>query len=263
MAGPHRAAPRRAICPAERSPARQHRALPTRPPAAVPRPAAPGPPGRSPPWRPLSRQDRSPHPAPPPWGQRLRADCPAPVAVLPREPHGRALPPRGVPSPARGSPRRRGPIRGYPPMPGQPGPVYPPGQFSDWNRPSVRASWLGANGHGDGAGEADAEPGYSVLATSDPSADATATQTWAVIDDTGGWSPPPLARDVSAHTDGEGFPRNPAGGRARGGRPARGIRRGRDRGGARQPPAGPLGIRQPACQQSTRQQFTRQRPAEW
>jgi hypothetical protein len=91
-------------------------------------------------------------------------------------------------------------------MPGQPGPVYPPGQFSDWNRPSVRASWLGANGHGDGSGEGAAEPAYSVLATSDPSADATATQTWAVIDDTGGWSPPPLARDVSAHTDGEGFP---------------------------------------------------------
>ncbi len=99
-------------------------------------------------------------------------------------------------------------------MPGQPGPVYPPGQFSDWNRPSVRASWLGANGHGDGSGEGDAEPGYSVLATSDPSADATVTQTWAVIDDTGGWSPPPLARDVSAHTDGEGFPRiRQAGGR--------------------------------------------------
>jgi len=92
-------------------------------------------------------------------------------------------------------------------MPGQPGPVYPPGQFSPWNRPSVRASWLGL--HGEGVWESDAEPGYSALATSDPSADSTATQTWAAIDDTGDWSPPPLARDVSAHTDGEGFPRVP------------------------------------------------------
>src|SRR6185437_11892832 len=100
----------------------------------------------------------------------------------------------------------RGPIRGYPPMPGQPGPVYPPGPFSVWNRPSVRASWLGMNGKGDGTWGSEAEPGYSILATSDPSADATVTQTWTVIDDAGGWSPPPPTRDVSAHTDGEGFP---------------------------------------------------------
>ena len=100
-------------------------------------------------------------------------------------------------------------------MPGQPGPVYPPGQFSVWNRPSVRASWLGMNGNGDGRWDSEAEPGYSILATSDPSADATVTQTWAVIDEAGGWSPPPPARDVSAHTDGEGFPGfRGAGGRA-------------------------------------------------
>ena len=100
-------------------------------------------------------------------------------------------------------------------MPGQPGPVYPPGQFSAWNRPSVRASWLGMNGNGDGSRESDAEPGYSVLATSDPSADATVTQAWAAMDDTGDWSPPPPARDVSAHTDGEGIPTvRRAGGRA-------------------------------------------------
>jgi hypothetical protein len=91
-------------------------------------------------------------------------------------------------------------------MPGQPGPAYPPGQFSVWNRPSVRAFWLGMNGTGDGARDSEAEPGYSILATSDPSADATVTQTWAVMDEGGGWSPPPSARDVSAHTDGEGFP---------------------------------------------------------
>jgi len=82
-----------------------------------------------------------------------------------------------------------------------------------WNRPSVRASWLGVNGKGDGTWGSEAEPGYSVLATSDPSADATVTQTWAVIDEAGGWSPPPPTRDVSAHTDGEGFPglRRPGG----------------------------------------------------
>jgi hypothetical protein len=91
-------------------------------------------------------------------------------------------------------------------MPGQPGPVYPPGQFSVWNRPSVRASWLGMNGNGDRPLEGEAEPGYSVLATSDPAADATVTQTWAEMDEVAEWSPRPLARDVSAHTDGEGFP---------------------------------------------------------
>ena len=70
------------------------------------------------------------------------------------------------------------------------------------------------NGNGDGMRDGEAEPGYSILATSDPSADATVTQTWAVIDEAGGWSPPPPARDVSAHTDGEGFPGVRAGGRA-------------------------------------------------
>ena len=28
----------------------------------------------------------------------------------------------------------KGPVRGYPPMPGQPPPMYPPGQFAAWNR---------------------------------------------------------------------------------------------------------------------------------
>jgi hypothetical protein len=102
-----------------------------------------------------------------------------------------------------GSPRRRGPIRGYPPMPGQPGPVYPPGQFSAWNRPSVRTSWLGQTRSDDTSWH---EPGYPVLATSDPSADETATQTWAAIDDAGGWSPPPTRAELSSHTDSNGFP---------------------------------------------------------
>jgi hypothetical protein len=138
----------------------------------------------------------------PPRGPSRPGDSGAwPVAAPAGAGATRGADPRG------GPPRRRGPIRGYPPMPGQPGPVYPPGQFSVWNRLSVRTFWLGMNGHGDGPGEGDAEPGYSALATSDPSADATVTQAWAAMDEADGWSPPPLARDVSAHTDGEGMPR--------------------------------------------------------
>src|SRR5215475_12032167 len=116
-----------------------------------------------------------------------RGGAPPPGPSRPGLPPTGATPPRGVSYPRGGaspagtapagasraqraisrggSPRRRGPIRGYPPMPGQLGPVYPPGQFSVWNRPSVRASWLGMNGNGDGSWESDAEPGYSVLAT--------------------------------------------------------------------------------------------------
>jgi hypothetical protein len=79
--------------------------------------------------------------------------------------------------------------------------VYPPGQFSAWNRPSTRAAWLGIS-PAEITGGADAEPGYSVLAVSDPSADATATQTWAVIDDdqgAGGW-PARRDRDWRSHS---------------------------------------------------------------
>ena len=75
--------------------------------------------------------------------------------------------------------------------------MYPPGQFSPWNRASIRAAWLGAAGSG-GSGEPDAEPGYSALAVSDPSADATVTQTWAVIDEdllSDGWPPSRAGRD--------------------------------------------------------------------
>ena len=105
-------------------------------------------------------------------------------------------------------------------MPGQPGPVYPPGQFSDWNRPSVRATWLGLDRPVGSSWDGEAEPVYSVLATSDPSADQTTTQTWAAIDDAGGWSPPEPRRDLSSHTDGNGFAaiRQPGG--RRGGQPA-------------------------------------------
>jgi hypothetical protein len=121
----------------------------------------------------------------------------------------------------------KGPIRGYPPAPGTPPPLYPPGQFSAWNR----APWPDDNGYGDGGsagqdisawlaadgtapgsagpgqagpGEAErgypslgyagagyAEPDYSALAVSDPAADVTSTQSWGVVDDkapaAGGW----------------------------------------------------------------------------
>jgi hypothetical protein len=63
--------------------------------------------------------------------------------------------------------------------------VYPPGQFSGWNRASTRSAWLGIAGTG--GGTADTDPGYSALAVSDAAADHTSTQTWAVIDD----EPPP------------------------------------------------------------------------
>ena len=121
----------------------------------------------------------------------------------------------------------KGPIRGFPPAPGQPPPLYPPGPFSAWNR----APWPGDNGYGDpgavgpdgdawlaadseapdsagpakpdagpaypGPGYADdgysdagyADPGYPALAVSDPAADVTSTQAWGVVDDAAtGWS---------------------------------------------------------------------------
>jgi hypothetical protein len=119
----------------------------------------------------------------------------------------------------------KGPIRGFPPAPGQPPPLYPPGPFSAWNR----APWPGDNGYADpgavgpetwlaadseppgsaGAAEPDtgsaypgpgyaddgysdaghADPGYSALAVSDPAADVASTQAWGVVDDAAaGWS---------------------------------------------------------------------------
>src|SRR5215469_5757990 len=119
----------------------------------------------------------------------------------------------------------RGPIRGYPPLPGQADPVYPPGQFSSWNRASTRAAWLGAERPGGASGEPEAEPGYSALAVSDPSADATATQTWAVIDDamrSDRWTPRRADRDWGSHTGDTGpVLRQTADGRPAGpGRPA-------------------------------------------
>jgi len=115
--------------------------------------------------------------------------------------------PGGAPSAApsygtAGGTAAKGPVRGFPPPPGQARPVYPPGQFSAWNqaaadtrqrRPgsaAVTDAWPVAASAEHGF----AEPDYSVLAVSDPAADATITQTWAVVDDraTAGW------RDLNA-----------------------------------------------------------------
>jgi hypothetical protein len=71
--------------------------------------------------------------------------------------------------------------------------VYPPGQFSPWNSPELRTA-ARRPGYTAGLGPDLDEPGYSQLAVSDPAADATATQTWAVLDDAalaGEWTSPP------------------------------------------------------------------------
>jgi hypothetical protein len=151
--------------------------------AAVPAPptVAGGPPSRENAWR---RPDRRP-------GQEIQG--------------GPGSTPAGGGSPSRGSlwnagafrtagPGGRGPVRGFPPAPGAPDPVYPPGQFSPWNAPALRTvGAAGRPGLAAGSGPDPSEPGYSLLAVSDPSADATATQTWAVLDDAllGEWSAAP------------------------------------------------------------------------
>jgi hypothetical protein len=113
---------------------------------------------------------------------------------------------RAAPEPAGDGPRAggrygwaggaagKGPVRGFPPTPGQPPPLYPPGQFSAWNRTAgpVADGQAGARSEGDPrqAGS-HAGPGYSVLAVSDPAADVTSTQTWGAVGDgreTGTWT---------------------------------------------------------------------------
>src|SRR5580658_7551487 len=124
---------------------------------------------------------------------------------------------------AAGGAAGKGPVRGYPPLPGQPLPMYPPGQFAAWNRgPSGQGRQPGAarpptpagpqasggrqigpppggrpagSGYYGRDGGHDAEPGYSVLAVSDPAADVTSTQTWQAVDDgraTGTWTSPSM-----------------------------------------------------------------------
>ena len=76
-------------------------------------------------------------------------DAPPGVAITREPPGARRSAPQQASSPRDGG--RGGPIRGYPPRPGQPDPVYPPGQFSSWNRASTRAAWLGVTGGAGGA----------------------------------------------------------------------------------------------------------------
>ena len=106
---------------------------------------------------------------------------------------------------AAGSFARKGPARGFPPAPGQPPPVYPPGQFAAWNLPadgagSVAAAWPGA---------ASAEHGYGWPAAKGPggaayppSMDVPSIQPWPADDDATGsassW--PGLAAPVAAAT---------------------------------------------------------------
>jgi hypothetical protein len=106
---------------------------------------------------------------------------------------------------AAGSFARKGPARGFPPAPGQPPPVYPPGQFAAWNLPadgagSVAAAWPGA---------ASAEHGYGWPAAKGPggaayppSVDVPSIQPWPADDDATGsassW--PGLASPVAAPT---------------------------------------------------------------
>jgi hypothetical protein len=120
----------------------------------------------------------------------------------------------------------KGPVRGYPPVPGQPPPMYPPGQFAPWNRghggrpparasgpdparPQSQAGWQAARPDtagrpASGSGyygrdpEPEADPGYSMLAVSDPAADVTSTQTWQAVGDgraTGIWTMPDRGAD--------------------------------------------------------------------
>ena len=188
--------------------------------------------------------DRSPPPSRAATG--AQDQLPPPGLAITREAPGtrRSTAPPAGPDRSGG---RRGPLRGFPPPPGQPGPVYPPGQFSPWNRASTRAAWLGIAGAEGGAAEAD--PGYSALAVSDAAADLTSTQTWATID---GEPPPdqsfPARADWGSRT-GE-LPRQRAGdarapaGRAPGSRglavPATGPQ------GPAGTPTGPQGLAGPA-----------------
>jgi hypothetical protein len=103
----------------------------------------------------------------------------------------------------------KGPVRGFPPAPGQPPPLYPPGQFAAWNRepartgnghgPDLGGGWqpddpgsVRAPGYSDAGyadtghpeyGDAGWASGYAALAVSDPAADVTSTQSWGAVGD--------------------------------------------------------------------------------
>lgn len=110
---------------------------------------------------------------------------------------GPAVPGAGWPGPALGDAAGRGPVRGFPPAPGQPPPLYPPGQFAAWNRADT-------DGHLADGGVAVASPDSAWPATpgSDwgqdrpwpaddappaggPAADGTGTGAWHTYSDAG------------------------------------------------------------------------------
>ena len=72
-----------------------------------------------------------------------------------------------------GGAANKGPIRGFPPAPGQPPPLYPPGQFSAWNRtPRSGGDALDGASPASGAWSTLSSTGGSV-ATAPPRADTT------------------------------------------------------------------------------------------
>jgi len=122
--------------------------------------------------------------------------------------------------PWHGSSAGKGPVRGYPPLPGQPLPMYPPGQFAAWNRRGpARARHAAqdsqqASGYYAAETEPHTEPSYSMLAVSDPAADVTSTQTWQAVGDgraTGTWAAPARPQRPEAAPEPEDRPRTAAG----------------------------------------------------
>ena len=101
-------------------------------------------------------------------------------------------------APSLGDAAGRGPIRGFPPAPGQPPPLYPPGQFAAWNRPDGRVAVADPDSAWPAAPGSDWSqdrpwPAEDALAVSEPSADVTATGTWRTFSDgpdDGTWSGP-------------------------------------------------------------------------
>src|SRR5215472_4769897 len=150
--------------------------------------------------RSVTSPQRQPWPAAPTvTGPQDRSQSPSRTVASPRDGSPAPRRPPGDGRPMAGG-DRRGPLRGFPPAPGQPDPVYPPGQFSPWNRASTRSAWLGIAGAG--GGSTDTDPGYSDLAVSDAAADLTATQAWGVADDPPQNPSPPArgGRDWGSHT---------------------------------------------------------------
>jgi hypothetical protein len=148
----------------------------------------------------------------------------------------------------------KGPVRGFPPAPGQPPPLYPPGQFSAWNR-TPRAE--------DDDQAEDPWGALADLAVSDLAADVTSTQTWGAVSDgtqtsgavsdgtqTGTWTSEPATDDGPPRghpaTD-DGPPRGHPAQAAGAGAP--GTQRGRARGhgtGAHSSRTGPRARRKPS-----------------